>query len=323
MSKKQKTPKVTKTPKKKGISRICGLLFLVACALVVYFVSFTMYVRDDVRAWVSEEKTLLEMARMLFTQGNAEKLFGFLPVFFAGTGKALIVNNLLPYGLAFCFGLAALLFLLALCTGSSGLVKTGLIFTFLGATAFFVCIYLISIARSHTKILDMNALSIMVISFLSFIVVCIITHRRKIKAEPATADPVTEYLNAFQKEKSVEAYAYEGGPVAGVEVAEEVYPTVAAIEAQKDADGNARNTVASLLGNGFDPFIITLNEKERTQFVDLYVLRCKGAMPEIPKYVVGGENKDFFHKIFIYLGQYRDKIPSELLEKIYNYSMKI
>ena len=44
--------------------------------------------------------------------------------------------------------------------------------------------------------------------------------------------------------------------------------------------------------------------------------------PEIPDYEVGGENKEFFHKVFIYLGQYRDRIPNGLLVKIYQYTLK-
>lgn len=138
-----------------------------------------------------------------------------------------------------------------------------------------------------------------------------------------TEECVEAELSAFNTESYVEAYPYEGGPIAGVELAEEVNPTVAAIEAARDPDGTARATVASLLGNGFDPFLITLNDKEKNEFIDLYVLKCKGIMPEIPGYVVGGDNRDFFNKVFIYLGQYRDKIPADLLARMYAYSMKI
>ncbi len=151
------------------------------------------------------------------------------------------------------------------------------------------------------------------------LILAIIARPRKEKEVVEEPDPLAE----FEKEEYVEAYAYDGGPVAGVELAEEVFPTVAAIEAIKDPDGAARNTVASLLGNGFDPFLITLGEKEKNEFIDIYVLKCKGIMPEIPGYVVGGDNRDFFNKVFIYLGQYRDKIPEALLAKMYQFSMKI
>ncbi len=130
-------------------------------------------------------------------------------------------------------------------------------------------------------------------------------------------------ISNFETESYIEAYPYEGGPIAGVELAEEVNPTVAAIEAARDPDGTARATVASLLGNGFDPFLITLNDREKNEFIDLYVLKCRGIMPEIPGYVVGGDNRDFFNKVFIYLGQYIEKIPADLLAKMYKHSMKI
>lgn len=125
-----------------------------------------------------------------------------------------------------------------------------------------------------------------------------------------------EVLSGFDTESYVEAYAYEGGPVAGVELAEEVTPTMAA------ANGTQPD-LPSLVGNGFDPFMSTLSVEEKSEFIDLYILRCKGLMPEIPGYVVGEKNKEFFNCVFIYLGQYRDKISSTLLQKMYDYSMKL
>ncbi len=147
--------------------------------------------------------------------------------------------------------------------------------------------------------------------------------KKRAKKEKKVAPVEEPAVPEFETVDYVEAYAYEGGPVAGVELAEEVMPTVAAIEAKKDYDAAAKATVASLLGNGFDPFLITLSEKEKEEFIDLYVLKCKCLMPEIPGYVVGGNNKDFFNKVFIYLGQYREKIPADLLEKMYKFSMKL
>ncbi len=144
------------------------------------------------------------------------------------------------------------------------------------------------------------------------------------KEEEVVEEPVVEDEYAgFRKETVVEAYAYDGGPVAGVELAEEVNPTAASINAVNNPDAAAQSTVASLLGNGFDPFLISLSNQEKEEFIDLYVLKVKGMMPEIPGYVVGGDNKDFFNKVFIYLGQYREKIPATLLNKMYNFSMKI
>ena len=125
-----------------------------------------------------------------------------------------------------------------------------------------------------------------------------------------------ETLSGFAVEQYVEAYPYVGGPTDGVEVAEEVTPTAASARGDKP-------DLATLVGNGFDPFLFTLTSTEKMEFVDLYILRCKCFMPEIPAYVVGGDNKDFFNKVFIYLGQYRDRIPDSLLAKIYQFAIKM
>ena len=140
--------------------------------------------------------------------------------------------------------------------------------------------------------------------------------RSKKRGEAATEAALAD----FKTEEYVETYAYVGGPVAGVELAEEITPTMAAAAAA--ADGSKPN-LATLVGNGFDAFMFNLNDKEKEEFIDLYIIRCKGSMPEIPAYVVGGDNREFFNKVFIYLGQYREKISSVLLSKMYNFSMKL
>ena len=65
-----------------------------------------------------------------------------------------------------------------------------------------------------------------------------------------------------------------------------------------------------------------MNDKEREQFTDLFILKYKGTMKNIPDYEVGGDNDEFFRKIFIYLGQYRDRIPDSLLAKMYKYCVR-
>ncbi len=312
---------------KKWVSRLCAILFIVACALIVYFVPFTTFNKD----WSTKSTTLFETFKAIFAKGNDVKFLGFLPAQLSGKGNATLIANALPYGMALCLVAAVVLFLIALICGKRCLVKIGLVLVFLGGVGEFVGILLISKARSVSTVFDKFAISLIAVAIVLFILVCIVTRKRggaskatkKAKAKAVPVDPVAEAMKGFKTEEVIEAYAYEGGPVAGIEVAEEVYPTVAAIEAQKDPTGAAKNTVASLLGNGFDAFLITLNEQEKNEFIDLYVLRCRCLMPEIPGYVVGGDNKDFFNKVFIYLGQYRDKIPGDLLAKMYNFSMKI
>ena len=72
----------------------------------------------------------------------------------------------------------------------------------------------------------------------------------------------------------------------------------------------------------FDPFIASLNDKEREQFTDLFILKYQGTMKNLPDYTVGGDNDEFFRKVFIYLGQYRDRIPDGLLAKMYKFCIK-
>ena len=137
--------------------------------------------------------------------------------------------------------------------------------------------------------------------------------------EPVVEEPVEEAIvEAFVREEYAEATPYEGGPVDGVVVAEEVNPTyVEPLPQVQTAGYDFYNT------KSFDPFIAILDATERNQFTELFILKYKGVMPEIPDYVVGGENKDFFRKLFIYLGQYRDRIPDGLLAKIYQFAIKM
>ncbi len=140
----------------------------------------------------------------------------------------------------------------------------------------------------------------------------------------ASVTPTAD-LNGFHVEEYAEACPYEGGPINGVQMAEEVNPTFTPNPTPAEGVPGQVYTAGYDFYNSksFDPFIATLDTEERNQFTELFILKYKGVMPEIPDYEVGGDNKEFFRKIFIYLGQYRDRIPSGLLAKIYNFSVKI
>ena len=172
------------------------------------------------------------------------------------------------------------------------------------------------------------------IALLQFILCCIqIGVAKKIKRKITKIIPIEEYVEpaqesatvkeeTFVQEEYAEAVSYEGGPVEGVEVAEVVEeeapaPAPAPAPAVETADYDYYNS------KSFDPFIASLSTEERNQFTELFILKYKGTMPEIPDYEVGGNNKDFFRKVFIYLGQYRDRIPDGLLAKIYQFSVKM
>ena len=135
---------------------------------------------------------------------------------------------------------------------------------------------------------------------------------------PVAEEPAPQPAPEFVVEEFAEALPYDGGPVEGVAVAEEVNPTyVAPVQPVQTAGYDFYNS------KSFDPFIAVLNNEERNQFTELFILKYKGIMPEIPDYQVGGDNKEFFRKLFIYLGQYRDKIPDGLLAKIYQFAIKM
>ena len=123
--------------------------------------------------------------------------------------------------------------------------------------------------------------------------------------EPAVEEPVVE-------EPAVEeviAEVVEETPVEEPVVAEKT-------EDAPIADYDYYNS------KSFDPFIASLTNEERKQFTEIFILKYKGETKNLPDYVVGGDNKDFFRKIFIYLGQYREKIPSSLLGKMYNFAAR-
>lgn len=73
----------------------------------------------------------------------------------------------------------------------------------------------------------------------------------------------------------------------------------------------------------YDPFIKTLTVEEKNEFGDLFIANIYGLHSYLPTYVIGGDNKAFFDRVFIYLGSYRNYISQELLEKIYLFVSKL
>lgn len=140
-------------------------------------------------------------------------------------------------------------------------------------------------------------------------------------AELATNETVQEEA---KEEPVYEAYTTEETPAAqepAQEPAAEEAPATQepAVEEQPAAKTNGYDYYNS---KSFDPFIASLNDDERQQFTEIFILKYKGETKNLPDYEVGGDNTDFFRKVFIYLGQYREKIPSKLLAKMYNFASK-
>lgn len=73
----------------------------------------------------------------------------------------------------------------------------------------------------------------------------------------------------------------------------------------------------------YDPFINTLTVQEKNEFGDIFIAGKYGDLNYLPRYVIGGNNDEFFHTVFIYLGKFRKNISSELLEKMYLYISKL
>lgn len=158
-----------------------------------------------------------------------------------------------------------------------------------------------------------------VVATLQIVIVIIWMVKTNKKAVQQAAEDATEAATAgFHMEEYAEAYAYEGGPVSGVLMAEEVNPAHLKHEPHVNTAGYDFYNCKS-----FDPFIASLDAEERNAFTEIFILKFKGTMPELPDYEVGGNNKEFFRKVFIYLGLYRDRIPQNLLTKMYQFSMKI
>ncbi len=67
-----------------------------------------------------------------------------------------------------------------------------------------------------------------------------------------------------------------------------------------------------------DAFIAKLDDYEKSEFSRLFIDKINGPYTNLPDYVIGGDNKQFFVSLFIHLGEYRMMIPDGLMYKIYN-----
>lgn len=94
-------------------------------------------------------------------------------------------------------------------------------------------------------------------------------------------------------------------------------------EEEKEEESSASSAGYDFYNSrAFDPFIASLNNKEREQFTELFILKYRGETKNLPDYQVGGDNTEFFRKVFIYLGQYREIIPDSLLNKMYQFASR-
>ena len=292
------TPKQPVKTEKKTACRLFAVLFLLVSVAALALLPYKILP-------AAESMPLYQAIMNLFTAG-----------FYTATEGVLnTVYNVAIYAFAALLALAAILSLVALITGKRVAVCTAAILLTLGALVYTVLFTVTAYVATSLFSLELVSLILAAAALLATIVCFIVT---KPKIEEVKEEPVKDPNEGFHVEEYAEAYPYEGGPVAGVLMAEEVNPSFVPQSPRVNTAGydfyNSKT---------FDPFIATLDTAERNDFTEIFILKVKGMMPELPDYVVGGDNKEFFRKIFIYLGQYRDKIPSALLGKMYQYSLKI
>jgi hypothetical protein len=72
----------------------------------------------------------------------------------------------------------------------------------------------------------------------------------------------------------------------------------------------------------YDWFIESLNAEEKSEFVELFIFKYLGGTVNLPEYVPGGDNYEFFRNFFVNLGKYRNRISDSLIEKMYQYMVK-
>lgn len=75
--------------------------------------------------------------------------------------------------------------------------------------------------------------------------------------------------------------------------------------------------------NVYDKFYASLTTGEKLEFKSIFIDNVLGINSRLPKYIIGDSNVEFFQKVFIYIGKYRNHISTGLLEKLYNYVSSI
>ena len=132
-----------------------------------------------------------------------------------------------------------------------------------------------------------------------------------LEEKPAVAEDVTV--------EEVVTPVYPTVEIPAEQVYTEPQPVYAAPQAQYNAPYSAM-PVPTMQGN--DYFYASLTPEERKQFDDLFIHCVLGENTRLPRYVVGGNNTEFFRKVFIFIGRYRAYISTSLLEKLYTHASR-
>ncbi len=67
----------------------------------------------------------------------------------------------------------------------------------------------------------------------------------------------------------------------------------------------------------YDPFINELTPEEKNEFGDLFIACKSGKYGDLPVYHIGGDNREFFDKVWIRYGLY--EMSANLRDKLFNY----
>ena len=284
-------------------------IILLAClggSLLFYFILSAMSTK---KAWYNLLQFILSVA-VLFALA-----FGFTKTGNGvATAYAVALNKYMILAASAIIALVTLIALIRL-SAKKGFAFELVYFIFeLIAAAVFA--YLVFI-KCKTDLAGMKLFTIVAVgaALVQFVISLIVAIAHKKPKEEEEDDVVVDVpVDPVEPETApvvVEPVAYDGGPIP-VETAE-----IAAAEPVEPSAYDYYNSKA------FDPFIASLTQEERNQFMEIFILKYKGSLPELPEYVVGGDNKAFFSRFFIYIGQLRERVPDGLLAKIYTHSTKI
>ena len=219
-----------------------------------------------------------------------------------------------------------------------------------GALLYFV------FAEGDLKDMQLYVIIAAAIALVQIILVCIVISRKKAAKKKAVKEKVSETTEAVAEQPAEEKVTAETTETTETEEPEQTGVYVEAVRYDVNTQEPAREaepltaaeatqapvynynfttqTEAQPAGpaatadydfynsRSFDPFIASLNATEREQFTEIFILKYKGETKNLPDYQVGGDNTEFFRKVFIYLGQYRDRIPDSLLGKMYQFAIR-
>ena len=278
-------------------------------------ISLALAVAGTVLYFLFSAKKVGKVAGAYFLQAILSVAFSALLAIAIGESAVLMAEDAEQLAKTVAMAAVAVMLINTLISIGRMAKKDGIVFDLV---RYFIVLILalLVVAKTGAPLFGIVAAVIVVLQII--IAVIQLIKSKKAEADESREEAVQQLQNSFHMEEYAEAYPYEGGPVAGVLMAEEVNPSFLPHEPHVTTAGYDFYNCKS-----FDPFIATLDTAERNEFTELFILKFKGTMPELPDYEVGGDNKEFFRKIFIYLGQYRDRMSQNLLAKMYQFSMKI